>query len=250
MCNESCGARLSSPRDQKFDIAAIVQCSPVGEARMTTTSSRNRASPNENHHNASAHPTAAVARLLPVAMVNAAQPRAEGPGQVTIDWAGQPPAKVTLTFDKPAIAVFVEVAYDTGNGVFTSTSTYDNYLREGRTTILLNAAGPKPLTSTEEMYHVTGRVRYVEYQDGSVDGDLDAAKIDEVFTKSRELVKEYARAYAQIARTSGRAGVDAQLTGDHPTTAPERDAVEQIRVNARAISDLAALIDRLEQLAR
>jgi hypothetical protein len=95
------------------------------------------------------------------------------PGEITVrrvSWGVQ----YLATFDKPVVALIVDVMQTFPDG---STSTHtgkrDNFLRQGSRNITGHVGWS---LRDGQMGQLIGRIRYVEYEDGSTDGDLDPAE--------------------------------------------------------------------------
>ena len=168
----------------------------------------------------------------------------DGPGEVRLDWDGVSRPRYTVSFDRPAVALFLEVVFEGPRGGAVRGSTvYDNFLREGSQTL----SGTVPWVPGN--WRVEARVRYVEYADGSFEGDLPEHVVSRVFLEVRETVRRYARRYGELVRSGGRAAVEAALAAEKPTSTAEKTAVDQIRVNLNSAADEIHLIEVLHRLA-
>ena len=197
-----------------------------------------------------------------------------GPGALVYTTA--PEGRYTVTFEKPAVAVILEVTHTSEEGSrFTGLSKYDNFLREGRTTIegsVPTMKEPRPIASTV-------RVRYVEYLDGTSEGDLTEEIAQSELRPLRERVKAHALRYAaQLRRyprtrvvknlsderraAQARGGADKSAQDALPTAEPPPLSFATIDPDALDVMALAqvevnfsekrtdALIARLERLAK
>ncbi|HXH07699.1 MAG TPA: hypothetical protein VNI83_14040 [Vicinamibacterales bacterium] len=142
------------------------------------------------------------------------------------------------------MALFLEAFFEGPGGVtHRTTAVYDNFLRDGSRTLSGTVAW------VQGNWQTRGRARYVEYSDGSFEGDLPEPIIRRVFFEVREALSRYAQRYAELARSGGRAAVEAALAAEQPSSAAAERAVNQIRLNLRSASDDAELIALFRRLA-
>ncbi len=141
-----------------------------------------------------------------------------GPGALA--YTTSPKGEYTVTFDRPAVAVLVEVVHISSDGRrFTGVAKHDDFLRTGKTTIdgtIPTVVGPKGITFSSRV-----RVRYVEYLDGTTDGDITPEVATQEFEPLRERVRAQAGRYATQVKKLGRSRV-AKMLAEERTAARVR----------------------------
>jgi hypothetical protein len=170
-----------------------------------------------------------------------------GPAEVTFrpsPWG----MEYVATFERPVGAFLLETTYTYPDGfVSRHTTHFDSFLREGSQSVggfvgytLRDGVAGEP----------EGRVRYVEYEDGTVDGNLNHSTAREAFEPLRAAVRDYARALTTVAQTGGRPAIEKALEGMQPGDLTARTARDTIAVHVKAVGDDAAILERLERLAQ
>jgi hypothetical protein len=150
----------------------------------------------------------------------------------------------TLTLAKPAVAALVDLVYSTPDGEFVVTSKYDNLLRAGNKTI----KGPLPGVQGLPLVSTKLRIWYVEYEDGSTEGELGSIQVAGKFEPLREAVKKHARRYAAKA-SSEPDTIEQSLTAEKPETSLDKIALAVIKATLSGLEG-SAIGEQLGRLSR